>query len=408
MALGTQSDTNRVLLRLRAEATYKTPPGGTYDELPFTGEGLVQENRSQSSDTVSSKRRTTDVFRQEILARGPTRGNMQFAAFDPILPACLFSAGYSTPGSDIVSTTIGHVSKATAGGAAEITSTGGILAPVPLYAIILVSGATTNGTNVCKVTAKPDNDTLEVVVISRTADFVDEASGDSVTIQEFAQIVDGITCTSFTMEREYTDLTATFAQFVGMVPDTIALEWPADNRATIEVNWLGSNETEPTPNATDASATNAVPTTKIMRGNSVGNVILENGRVVEWTRFRMSHANQLRNRTAGGVEGAISVGAGRGQTEGQLEIYHEDDPPVVADANGFVESNILASFIDETPAGSPTGPNYLVVDIPSMHFTQASRPANAGDQDVILTLPWIALENVAQDTQVRIAKLAGA
>lgn len=407
MSVGNKSSTNRGVLRVSdPEVTYTTPPGGTYFEVPLNSESFQQNNASNRDETISQDGRTQGTYRTGIEVPARIQSNYRHGVFEPLMADALLSAGFSTPPADIGASTIAFESKATSPTVnARILEPGGALNPIPLYALIHVADA--GGVNddlVCKVLAKPDANTLEVLVQRRlpAMDLVDAAAGAAITIRQFSQAVDGTTCRTRTVEREQTDaLTASqFAQFVGCLFGGVTIEGTLDGAMTIELDVLGSNEVTPAPTVTNAAAVTAVPANRVFDGKTTNGVVSLDGELVDWTRWRVSHANNAELVQSGGVEAAVGAAVGAKTTEANFEIYHGANPNLVTVANQFNQTNALISMKSRDAT-----PRFLVIDLPNGTFGSAGRPINAPNQRIIQTHPMTVEESVAQDTQIRIAVL---
>lgn len=382
----TAASANRVLLSYIAETTYGTTPSGNLTEIRMTGESLKGDTTTTESGEIRDDRMISDVLRTMISASGDINFELSYGSFDDFFEAALRSSGW-TAGAQIENgtTTITFAAN-------TITLGMGVWENNPSAGSwIEVRGATDNpGANgYYKVSAS----TSTVITVEQTISDTGAESG-TVTIDSGDMIVNGITDSSFSIERKYGDLSNIFETFVGMEIETFNLSMTAEGLITGSFGFMGKQAANAT--ATIGTGYAAANTNPIYNTTDDVNAIQEGSADLGATAFSFSLANNLRGRTQIGSLGYQSVGDGRCSITGTLQKYFENSTQMTKYLN-FTESSVAA--IAEDSAG-----NAYVFDILNLLYTSGQRVAGGNDSDIIEDLAWTAKRDGTEDAMIRIVR----
>jgi hypothetical protein len=382
------SDADRVGLAYVVESTFGVTPSGppTLQDLRFTGESLKQETGTVSSTEIRSDRQVVDVIRTNRNAAGDINLELSYGAYDDFLAAALADSAWSSPA------TVGPgVTFAAVNSTNSFTDSANGLGSLNVGQWIRVSGFTETANNgyfkILTVTAG------EITVSGGT--LTDESAGDSVTIVEGAQIVNGTTLNSYAIEKVFNDVANAFAVYNGMTIDTMSLDIQPDQIITGSFGFIGTGETDANATAGDGSNT-AATTNDIMNAVDHVNAVLEAAASFQVTQFNMTLSNNLRQRLVVGTLGAISMGAGKIAVTGTLQAYFSDQAAYAKYLN-MTATDLAVIFVD-------AGGNAYVIELPQIKFTDGARVAGSENTDVIMDMAFTAYRDATEDTTIRIVR----
>lgn len=381
------TDANLVQLAYIAEDTFGVQKtGSALQILRHTGEGLKQDTGVDQSKEIRTDRQTADIVRNSIGASGPINFELSYAAYDDFLKAVLMAASWSTP------VTVGPLTTISAASADNSfnDSANGFGTMVAGQWVKVSGFATAVNNGFFKVVTKAAG---KITVSGGT--LVNESATPSVTVVMGAQITNGVTKTSFNIERKYTELASTFALFTGVMFNELNLTGELKAMVTGNFSTLGSKEESKTTSG--GTGYTAATTNPVM--NSVDNVlnILENqaaGSAV--LGFSLVLNNGLRSREKIGTLGAFSIGTGKCAISGTLRIYFES-ATIYDKYLNFTSTNL--AFVLRDSLG-----NAYVFSLPQVKLTAAERPAAGENQDLIVPFSWQASMHSTESIMLRIAK----
>lgn len=384
------ADANRASLAYWEETTFGTAPSSnpTFEEINFTSESLGADTATALSQTIRSDRQAPSIARTGFSASGDISFELQGGGYDDFFQAVLQSS--SALGSE--TTVISAASTVSFASAGTITTSGSWASTPNTGDMIVVSGASTSGNNrYYKVVSA----TSTVITVSPAPST--ESAGSSVTISAGSKITNGTTAKSFTIEREYTDLTNTFASYTGVSLDGMSLTVPPDGIITGSFACIGKDETSGTSTLGDGSNT-AAATTQVMSGVNDVNTILVGGADFTATGASFSLSNNLRARQVVGTLGTESVGSGVVSITGSVSAYFSSAAIFNTYLN-FTASSLV--IVTEDSAG-----NGYVFDIPNIRFTGGRRVAGGQSTDIIGELQFSAIRQSLTDSTIAIHKFS--
>lgn len=385
------SDANRVGLLYAEETTWGTvpSPAATFKRVRFTSEDFKQATDTDESEEIVSDRQVADIIRQAIRAEGPLNFEFSYGAFDDFIQAALMAA--SGFGSETVICASDTAVDASSADNSFNHATAWDATPT-VGEWIRVTGFTETANNgYFKVLTA----TSQKITVSGGT-LVTEAAGDSIDIDQAASLVNGTTPNSYTIEREYEDVANEFAYFTGMMVDQFNLNVPSRGKVNGSFQFIGKQEVSATATQGDGSPT-AAPTNSIMQTVDHVSAILENYGAVTVVEANISLSNNLRDRAAVGVLGALSIGSGRCRVSGNVQLYFSSKTIPDKYLN-FTESSLCIVL-----AGS--GGQY-VFELPATHYTDMTRGASGVDQDVIVNVALGAKKDASEAKTIRVSRWA--
>jgi hypothetical protein len=362
----------------------------TLQDWRFTSESLHQEQTTEDSKEIKDDRQVSDVVRTKVSGMGGLGLELSYGAHDPILKALLLSTAWSSP------VTIGPISTLSAAATDNsFNDSANGLASLVAGQWIKVSGfatAANNGYFKIKTVAAG-----KVTVTGGT--LVNETASAGRKINMGGQIVNGITKTSFYIEKQFSDLTNVFAGYKGMMPNTGGFSVKADQIITGNVDFLGSREISLASSL--GSGYTPAPTNGVMAGVSdVTAVCIAPAaslvQAVDVSEFSFNINNNLRERLRVGTLGAFSIAAGKFNADGNAIMYFADATLIDYFLN-FTEVSVAYGINDAANNG------YLI-EFPAVKFSQGQRVAGGENTDVMADMKWRAKKSAAEGITCRIAR----
>lgn len=378
------SDANRMNLAYIEEVTYGTAPvGSALQNVRYTSESLRADTGTVNSSEIRSDRNIVGVIRNSFNAAGDVNWELSYSAHDPWFEAAFLSADWTTPITDVVADT--SISFDAASNEIRDVGVSGTFINYTAGNYIHVTGASNAANNgYFRITAINDETTAltdNIIVVAPTSTLVNEAASAAITITEGGYITTGTEFRSFTIEKEYEDLTNEFALLTGMAIDGMTISVAADALVTGSFTWLGQDSASAA--ATTGTGTNtAAPTNDIM--NAIDDIpfFRENDAEFSITGYTFTLANNLRNRLQVGTLGPISLGTGSVELTGTVQAYFEDN--AVLDRYLNFSDNKLHIVFEKTSSQA-----YLL-DLPKMKFTGGQRVAGGINTDIIADMTYSA------------------
>lgn len=224
-----------------------------------------------------------------------------------------------------------------------------------------------------------------------------EAEGEDVTITMGAQVVNGVTERSFSMEKEFGDV-GKLHPFSGMAIDGFSLDVTVANLITGIFATMGKRQLA----GADASTGDGTPqpSTSVCPMNAVDEVLalFEDGSSREASAFSPALINNARARQIIGTLGPDSLGYGRVGVTGGLTVYFENEVTHDKYLN-FDDLSLAIVFVDNDG-------NAYVMDLPKLNFTAGPVVAGGAGTDVVADMSWTATRHVTEDVTIRIARFA--
>lgn len=380
------ADANRANLAFVEEVTFGVTPAGppTLQDLRFTSESFRQDTNQVTSQEIRSDRQIADVIRTVINAAGDLGFELSAGTtYEEFIAAAMFASAYTAAVTDISADTTISVDSTSRWFESTVDEA---FANYTVGAIIRVDGFTEAGNNGYFVVSaildeSPgvlDNNRLKV---HNGGTLVTEVAGDSVTITQGKYVRNGTTLRSFSIERQYLDLTNQFAVYTGMAIQNFQLGIASDQVITGSFGFLGKQGVSGVATVGDGSNT-AATTTQVM--NSIDHVkrIFEGAVDIDAVELAVSWTNNLRALLEIGKLGAQALGSGSMEISGTLRQYFE----TAVLFNKYLNATKSDLFF----AAEDGAANGLALFLPAVKYSAAQRVSGGINTDIIADMSYRA------------------
>jgi hypothetical protein len=388
---------NRVKLAYKKETTWGVTPTGSpvLQDLRFIGETLHQETEFIQSEEIVADREITDVIKAGLHAAGDTKHHWSHLSFDEFFVAALMSSGWST------AYKVGPITTMTANGTTQrFEDSANGFTNIKKYTWIKVSGSWSNYQNIGYFKVDDVDASGGWVEVSHgVEDLITESPGPSdATMVNGPDITEGTTMSSYSVEREFTDIATTFRLFNGLTPSGMTLEVKESGIIGITFNWLGQKEQAKT--ATFGSGTNDPPNTrKIMSTPTNMYAVFEGGEKAAIRTMTLNLANNLRQQTQCDEIGPQSLGVGSCTVTGNATFYFK----TATLANKYLNNtptSLAFHILDLTAATT----KMYTLELMRLKMTSAPVQAEGLNTDVIVNANFQAYKHEDEGKTIRIAK----
>jgi len=408
--LGASADNGKV--RIREETVYGQEVTGNpkFDQLRFSSESLKQTTATQIPDEITGLADTTDIVRSSVGADGDIAFALSYQSLGAtdkgmdILWKAAFRA--NAPGWTarvaLTDTGITFESTATTGPNAQIKRAAGSFVTDGFLAnrVIAIQGSSVTANNCFARIMTVAALVLDVKVLNTAADFTDDlTAGESVTVVQGPQIVNGTLCRAYNIEVEFTDLTNVFKVILGAVANTFNLTVPLDGSITGSIGFLGSKEESRTSTLGDGSPAIS-EATDIM--SSIDNVLTFTENLAEFDilSFAVNGNNNLRARRNVGDRSAASIGSGRLEMTGTLTAFFANST-FYDKYLAFTQTGFMVVFRDNAS-------NAYVLDLPAVKLTAGKRTIDGPNTDVIADMGFGVKRHPTDGFMVRLTRFDAA
>ena len=381
------SDTNAVGLFYSKESTaWGETEADPLIALRYAGESLAPELQTIISNEINTDRNVSDVVRTQISASGEVNGEISYGTLDTLLEGGV-QEEWSTP-----ITTTASLTAVAAGN--KFTGTDWAAAGWVAGMRFKSSGWTDPGNN--GVGWVVSANTTDLVVGGLT--LVNEGPA-SRTITNGGMLRNGSVFTSFTLEKQFTDLTNIFHILRGMAINTMGFNVQVGSISTWTAAFLGKSVEAAAATAGTGGPT-AANTNDVL--NAIDNVtaIYQGGTLstLDITAISFNMNNNLRARYAIGSASAVGISSGQFNVEGNFTAYFEDSV-LFEQFTDFVTTSLSFRLYDA--AG-----NSLMVTLPAIKFTTGRAVAGGKDGDVMAELGFMAKKDATTGCMIQFDRIA--
>lgn len=367
------SNANRESLGYIKEVTWGVNPGGNKQLLPLTQTSLAQQNNTQVSSNIRSDTNRTGLIRTGIETAGDISIEMQYGAYDEFIEGALRGV-FATALAVTADTAIASASSDNSfNGTNKFTN-----ALVGQW--IKVSGfvgSTNNGW--FKITSKPSASKIIVAGATLTT----ESAGPAITVKG-AYLSNAATDRSFTIERQFTDITQ-FLTFTGLRVGELALTFGSQDIAKGQINFMGKGVTASGSSGFSGSVA-ALTNQSMNTVNNIKRIFINNiAYTGDVTKLDFTIKTNAVTRKVLGQLDAAEVRTGSIEVTGTLGEYIEDFGMINRVVN-FTTFSLAVVIEDDAGNG-------YVFDFPTCKFSEGS-PDNPGiDQDIEVSFNFTATLN---------------
>jgi hypothetical protein len=391
------ADANRMNLAYEDEdingsGSYGVTVGTELIDLRFTSESIAQITGTVNSAEIRSDRQIVDHLRTTINVAGDMNIELSYGAFDDFIRWGLQSAAWTTP---VVSGVTNGTNDIDAASGDNSFNTAGSFVTDGFDANrwIKASGFSEAGNNtffrIVTVAA------TKLVVAGST--LVTDGTDAGHILTQGAEIVNGVVDNSFSLEKEYTDLTNIFSIYTGCMIDSFTLTVPSDNIVTGSFGILGKIEASAAATEGDGGNT-AAPANEVMAGIEDITAIMESSVALASTQFSITLSNNLRERMQIGTLGPIGISSGTVDVTGTLQGYFTQVAELDKYLN-FSDTALAIQFADSTGKG-------YVIDLPRVNYSSGTRVAGGVNTDILADLAFSSFRHETQGETIVIQRFA--
>jgi hypothetical protein len=383
------SDANLMSMAVREESTWGEAASGKYTEIPFTSEGLKQLTEFLASQTIRADRLTPDLRRIGVNVAGPIAAEVSFGDHDLFYEMVMGSAGFAA---QAVSLNAGSVTSV------ATNTYNGTFTNLPAVGDwIYVSGFTGNDVDkngFKKVTASSGS----AIAVAQT--LVNKGSTTSgVTITKCGMASLGTNFRSVSIEKEFTDLTNEFVQYLGVAIDQWQLSVSADSLVTQTFDVMGKLEQSAAATIGDGANT-AVQDAPSFSGAEDVYSVQVNYVPIDILSGTMRLGAGIRKRPVVGSIYPKSLGLGRFVLEGTFQMYFENDT-YMDFYRAWTPKPVTYIIQDENGSG-------YVFDALQTNLTDAQQVGGGIDQDIIAEFTFRAKLEAIQGGMFKVARFDAA
>jgi len=377
------ADSNRAKIRYREETAWASVVSAVaYTELPITSEGLKSSINTVTSETIRPDRNVADIVKVGGGASGDLGYELKYGDWDE-----LFEGAFQ---SNIVSTLVSAaLASAYFSGPGIHIADGSSASDVVVGQFVRIANASTTGNNgdyrVTAVSVAASGNILYVADASSgaAAAFTSELF-KSTTQLRGKRLRNGTTSKSYTIEKEFSDVSTTFSRYAGMRVGSMSMS--IQSRAILSGAFSFVGKSQAAASVTLASTSNAASTNPVM--NASGNVgrVWEGSDVISGVSFKAISVdlnNNTREQDVVGSDALAGVATGRCEITGSLSAYFENNDLVNKFVNGTATS--LRFQVDDSDGNS------YIVTIPKVRLTDLTVTAGGSNTDIMADVTWAAM-----------------
>lgn len=211
-------------------------------------------------------------------------------------------------------------------------------------------------------------------------------------------LTDANTLKSYTIEKEYTDLTTPeFETFTGARIGGLSLSVEPENPITASMSILGKSPAVSETTAGTGSAT-AAPTNAVMVVGAHVSAFLEGGSAFGTSvlGFTLDIENNLRTQRSITSLDPRNIGAGRVNISGTLRAYFEDSAEIDK-FQDFTDTSLKLTVADDAS-------NQYLFELFSVKYTDMDLEHQGTEGDAIVALSWQAFRDTTEGTVISIER----
>lgn len=373
-----------------AETTLGTTPAAAMTKMNVVSSSINATIKTTVSNQINPSRSESDLVQTDGSTAGEIGIEWQYAAYDPFIESAL-GGTFST----VVAMTATTISAASADNSINDSATGFSTANLLPGHWIKIAGFTTAANNgIARVVSVT---TAKIVVTGLT--LVTEIAGANVHIHG-KSVRNGTTRKSFTIEKEFSDLTTTFAVHKGMVVNTMNVNAAVGSIVTGSLGFNGMT-TEYTAVTSGTGTEIAATSSEVFSPVASIGTIWENGTAMTGTCVRsinLTTTNNIRSQQCLGSLYPSTINLGTISVTGTIEVYFNN----ITFLNKFINATATSLSYDF----DDTAGNRFVVDLPNIKLNTGSISGISKNSDCMVSLGFTALYDTTDLFAIQISSLA--
>lgn len=388
----TLASSSLVNVRAVKEVTFGVTPGaGNPTTLRVTSEGLSYDLTKKASDEINSSRTVSSMIATGATVTGSVTQEVHYAGIEPFMESTLQSA-FSEFGTDGV----GTASTSTAITATTITQVGGTsFATLKKGQWFRITSPGANNGKIFRVSTSAAAPTSTVINLDTSTPGIVSPTEGAIVVQA-ARLTHGTTQTSWTIERENSDI-GVFMAFKGCTSSKMSMKVASGSLSTVSFDFMGQSALESATTLLPGSPV-AAPTYDIHSGvTGATNAVWMDGVPITGTYVKsvsLDFDNALRAQDAIGTLGSVAIGSGTITCKASVEVYFANK-----DLFTKYRQNTNSSLIFSTTDSAGNG---YIVTLPVCNIESWKSNAGGKDQDQMISMTLYALsDNSNADATLR-------
>jgi len=373
------------------ETVLGTTPAAALTKINVVSSSIDANISTTTSNQINPNRSNSSLVRTEGSTAGDLGIEWSFGAYNDFVEGAL-GGDFTTA----VAYTAATISAASADNSLNDSGSGFSTANILPGHWIKFTGFTGGSSGLNGVPCKVVSVTTSKIIVSGIT-LVNDAAGESVTIK-------GSSCRnstqrkSFTIEKEFTDLTNVFAVHKGCVVGNMNIN--AAVGSIVNGSFTFAGMTTSYPSTTSGTGADIAPTSNpsFDPTDSIGTVFFDG--VASTTCIRslnLTTNNNTRNQNCLGSLYPSAVNIGTLDVTMQAEMY-------------FNDTALLNKFINGTPISisysfSDVDGNWMVIDMPEVYFTSGSISGISKNSDAMNSFGLTAVYNETAGYAIQISSL---
>lgn len=357
------------------ESTFgTTPTSPSFSYLRHTSDGLTTTKTEIVSAELYQDRGIRDARHGNRTGAGEVAVELSYNSFNDMVEAALCGT-WSTGSATVTATDISAL--ASDNSINSVAAEFGVFAVGDVIEISGFTGETANNGTAVVVTASTTKLTLTGITLT------DDTAGESVTVTEMDKLTTGTTRRSFSVLRDFADLTAgRYGLFTGQEVNTASFSLGLDAIITGSIGFMGksgSSSASGPAGATYGTAATTQPLTPHQGAMYEGSVQDCITTAMDW-----NISNGLEGKAVLCDEEIIGHGINRSEVTGNITAYFDDDTLLNKFLNETV-SNLINTFTDA--AGNKFGWFF-----PKVKYNSGDNPVG-GEANTPISLGFRALHD---------------
>lgn len=382
------SSADLVVHKYLEEVTIGVTPASALKKVNVVSSSIDGQISTTVSNQISAARVDTDLIRTDGSTSGDLGIEWQYVAYNDFIEGALgadWNTVFSLTATDISADTADDSFNSVA--AAWNTST-----ILPGYWIKVSGFANAANNGIFKVVSVT---TAKIVV---AANLVTEAAGPSITVKG-QSIRNGVLKKSYTIEREFVDLTNTFVSHKGMVVNSMNIAASVGSIVTGSFNFNGMTTAYSTTTVGTGADLAATSNDVFDPVDSFGTIYVDGVAFSDCVRtIDLTTTNNTRNTQCLGSLYPTNINIGTLGVTGNLEIYYNNSTMIEKFLNG-TSFSLSYSFSDADG-------NYLVVDMPNVKLNTGTLTGISKNSDVMVSMSFTALYDATAGYAIQFSSLA--
>lgn len=386
------SSADLVLHSFIEEVTLGTTPAAALKNLNVVSSSLDANIGTTVSNQINPNRSESDLIRTSGASTGDLGVEFQYKSYDSFIEGALggdFSTAVTYTASTISATNADNSLNDSANGFDTVNILPGHW--------IKFTGFTGGNVGLNNTPCKVVSITAAKIIVSGIT-LVNDAAGESVTIKG-SSVRNGTTRKSYTIEKQFQDLTNVFVSHKGMVVNGMNINAAVGSIVSGSFSFNGTTTAYAASSVGTGANTAADTYDSYNPTDSIGTIYIDGTAAAACVRsLNLTTTNNARDIQCLGALFPSSISLGTLGITGTIEVY-------------FSTYDLLEKFINGTSISlsysfSDVDGNWTVIDMPNVKFNTGTLSGISKNSDVLTNLSFTALYDATAGYAIQVSSLA--